>query len=182
MKTLHTFAACVLLAASAATPAHVVLEQTRAPAASSYRAVFRVGHGCDGLPTRGISVTLPDGVQGAKPMPKPGWALSVRTEKLATPYASHGKQIDADVREIAWTAANKDAFLPDAWYDEFVLRATLPSAAGPVWFRVVQTCDDNGREVRKEWTQVPKDGSSTQGLPLPAALLLVEPAAAGHVH
>jgi uncharacterized protein YcnI len=182
MKIIPTFAAIALLAASAAASAHAVLEQTRAPAASSYRAVFRVGHGCDGLPTRGISVRLPAGVQGTKPMPKPGWSLTVRTEKLAMAYTNHGKQIDADVSEISWVATNKDAFLPDAWYDEFVLRATLPSAPGPVWFGVVQTCDDNGREVRKEWTQVPKEGTSTQGLPLPAALLLVEPAVAGHIH
>ncbi|MEP7299044.1 MAG: YcnI family protein [Burkholderiales bacterium] len=182
MKTLATIAAIALLGLAVETRAHVVLDQPTAPAGSSYRAVFRVGHGCDGLPTRAITVRIPAGVQGAKPMPKPGWALATRTETLATPYLSHGKRIDADVTEVAWTATAKDAFLPDAWYDEFVLRATLPAETGAVWFQVVQTCDDNGRDVRKEWAQVPKEGNSTRGLPLPAALLLIEPAAPGHVH
>lgn len=177
MKILHTLAACVLFAASVATPAHVVLEQTRAPAASSYRAVFRVGHGCDGLPTRGISVTLPDGVQGAKPMPKPRWALSVRTEKLATPYASHGKQIDADVREIAWTATNKDAFLPDAWYDEFVLRATLPAEPGELAFAVRQVC------TRGEWNWAELPTAANPKPRAPAVRLKVVPARAEmHAH
>lgn len=185
MKTTLIVAALSLLAASAPTCAHVVLEQAKATAGSSYRAVFRVGHGCDGLPTRGISVRMPAGVQGAKPMPKPGWALTVRSEKLAKPYTSHGKQFDTGVVEITWSAASKDSFLPDDWYDEFVLRATLPAEAGPVWFQVVQTCDDKGREVRREWAQVPSEGTSTKGLALPAALLAVEPEPAdhaGHAH
>ena len=182
MKTTPLIAACVLLATAQAASSHVVLDQTRAPAGSSYRAVLRVGHGCDGLPTTGISVRLPPGVQGAKPMPKPGWALSVRTEALTTPYSSHGKQVDADVAEITWTAGSKEAWLPDAYYDEFVLRATLPAAPGPLWFQVVQTCDDNGRPVRKAWAQVPSEGVSTRGLPLPAALLQVDPAPEDHSH
>lgn len=115
-------------------------------------------------------------------MPKPGWVLAVRSETLATPYTSHGKQITADVMEISWSAASKEAALPDAYYDEFVLRATLPTTPDALWFKVIQTCDDGGGPVRKEWTQVPKDGNSTRGLPLPAALLQVEPAATPPVH
>ncbi len=116
-------------------------------------------------------------------MPKTGWAVAIKTEPLAVPVSSHGKRVDADVAEISWSVSAKEFALPDAQYDEFVLRATLPEAPGPLWFKVVQTCDDNGRVVRKEWTQTPVEGSSTRGLPLPAALLLVEPAVdAAHAH
>jgi hypothetical protein len=92
--------ACGLLAAVTNARSHVVLDQPAAAAGSGYRAVFRVTHGCDGLPTVGITVMLPAGVQGAKPMPKPGWVLSLRKEPLATPYTSHGKRIDSDVRRF----------------------------------------------------------------------------------
>jgi uncharacterized protein YcnI len=53
--------------------AHTVLEYQVATAGKSYKATFKVGHGCGASPTRQIVVDLPAGVQGAKPMPKPGW-------------------------------------------------------------------------------------------------------------
>jgi hypothetical protein len=174
--------ATIGLAVSSLAQSHVVLEQPKATGGSSYRASFRVGHGCAGAPTTGISVRIPDGVQGAKPMPKPGWTLTTRSEKLATPYTSHGRRVEADVVEITWTAMGKGNALPDAHYDEFVLRAGLPVKAGPLWFKVVQTCDENGRVLRNEWTQVPAEGISTRGLASPAALLVVEPSAEAHHH
>lgn len=170
------------LAGLAPASAHVVLEQPRATAGSSYRAIFRVGHGCDGLATTGISVRIPAGVQGTKPMPKPGWTLRTRSEVLAVPYTSHGKPVTEEVREVSWTAAGPEAALPDAHYDEFLLRATLPATAGPLWFEVVQRCEADGARGVKAWTQVPANGLSTRGLPLPAALLIVEPAGGDHAH
>ena len=174
--------ACVLMASTSTAWSHVVLDQPGAPAGSSYRAVFRVSHGCDGLATTGITVRIPPGVQGAKPMPKAGWALDARKEALATPYTSHGKRVDSDVREVSWTASSQESALPDAHYDEFILRATLPATPGPLWFKVVQVCNDNGKEVRREWAQLPKEGNDTKGLPLPAVRLQVEPAGKGHSH
>jgi hypothetical protein len=56
--------ACGLLAAVTSARSHVVLDQPAAAAGSGYRAVFRVAHGCDGLPTAGITVVIPAGVQG----------------------------------------------------------------------------------------------------------------------
>lgn len=182
MKTIKFIAASALLACTASTFAHVVLDQPMAMAGSSYRAVFKVAHGCEGLPTTGLAVLIPAGVQGAKPMPKPGWALAVRTDKLAVPYTSHGKTVSEDVTEIRWTAQSKDAALPEAHYDEFILRATLPATAGPLWFKIVQTCDDGSRQSRNEWTQIPPEGVSTKGLKSPAALLQVEPGADPHAH
>jgi uncharacterized protein YcnI len=151
---------------------HVVLAEPAARAGTSYRAVFRVGHGCEGSPTTGIKVLLPAGFQGAKPMPKPGWALSTRLEKLAKSYNSHGKTVTEDVVEISWTASTKDNWLPDAWYDEFVLRGGLPAEAGPLWFRLLQTCEKGSID----WAQVPTAGASTKGLKAPAVLLDILPA------
>jgi uncharacterized protein YcnI len=104
-------------------------------------------------------------------MPKPGWALSTRREKLDKPYNSHGKAVTEDVVEISWTAAGRDSWLPDAWYDEFVLRGGLPAEGGPLWFRVQQTCEKGSQD----WVQIPADGTSTKGLKAPAVLLEVIP-------
>lgn len=171
--------ACVLLATTTLASAHVVLEDQAALAGSSYRAAFRVGHGCSGSPTTAIRVVLPAGVRGAKPMPKPGWTLAIRRAPLAQPYDSHGKTVREDVVEISWTASVPEHALPDAWYDEFVLRTTLPAQAGPLWFRVVQTCASG----QLDWAEVPAQGTSTRGLKAPAVLLEVLPAGqAAHAH
>jgi uncharacterized protein YcnI len=177
---LNAFAIILACGVSSLASAHVVLEEPVALAGSNYRATFRIGHGCDGSPTTGIRVYVPAGVQGAKPMPKAGWTLTTRRAPLPQPYTSHGKTIREDVAEINWVASSPEQALPDDWYDEFVLRATLPAQAGPVWFRVLQTCA-NGQI---DWAQVPAQGTSTQGLKAPAALLEVLPSgpAAGHVH
>lgn len=160
--------------------AHVVLEEPAALAGSSYRAAFRVGHGCAGSSTTGIKVFIPAGVRGAKPMPKAGWALSTKRATLAQPYENHGKTVREDVVEISWTAQGPEHALPDDWYDEFVLRATLPAQAGALWFRVLQTCASG----QLDWADVPAQGASTRGMKTPAALLEVLPtgAAAAHTH
>ncbi len=175
MKHIITLALSCL---SAAAQAHVVLAEPVALANTSYRAAFRVGHGCDGRPTTGIRVSLPAGFQGAKPMPKTGWKLSVRSETLAKPYVSHGKTITDDVVEITWTATSPEHALPDAWYDEFVLRGQLAVQGGPLWFKVLQTCDQGATD----WAEVPGNGTSTKGMKAPAALLDVIPSNTVHHH
>jgi uncharacterized protein YcnI len=123
-------------------------------------------------------VTLPAGFQGAKPMPKAGWALSTRSEKLAKPYNSHGKTITNDVVEVTWTAQSAEHALPDAWYDEFVLRGQIAVQSGPLWFKVLQTCDQGATD----WAEVPASGNNTKGMKTPAALLDVIPSNAVHQH
>ncbi|WP_077032848.1 YcnI family protein [Pelomonas sp. KK5] len=113
----------LLALATFAARAHITLEQPEAPAASSYRAVFKVGHGCEGSATRQVIVTLPEGVRGAKPMPKAGWTI-------ARPAAN----------QISWTARGAEDQLQDDWYDEFVLRVGLPAQAGDFSFPVRQVC------------------------------------------
>jgi uncharacterized protein YcnI len=179
MQFLITFlSAATLLALSPAASAHVVLEDQAALAGSSYRASFRIGHGCGSSPTTGVRVFLPTGVRGAKPMPKAGWTLTTRREPLAQPYDNHGKTVREDVVEVSWTAQSPASALPDDWYEEFVLRATLPEQAGALWFRVLQTCA-NGQ---LDWADVPAQGTSTRGMKTPAALLEVLPSGAGAAH
>ena len=66
--------------------------------------------------------------------------MSTNIGKLAQPYESHGKTFTEGVLEISWIAQGAENALPDAFYDEFVLRGTTPAKPGPLWFKVVQTC------------------------------------------
>jgi uncharacterized protein YcnI len=161
-----------LLASMPFVQAHVVLSESKAIAGSYYKATLRVGHGCNGASTNGLIVQVPAGFQSAKPQPKAGWTIAARKAKLATPYNSHGKTVTDDVVELRWTAAGKDAALPDDQFDEFAFMGRLPDNAGPMWVKVLQTCE-NGQN---DWSDIPANGTSTRGLKLPAALLDVQPA------
>lgn len=158
--------------------AHISLAEGQAPAGSNYKAVFGVSHGCAGSATTGLEVRLPPGFQGTRPMPKAGWTVATRVDKLAAPYTSHGKLVTEDVTVVSWKATAKEAALPDAFFDEFALRGKLPAQAGPLWFKVLQTCESG----RNDWSELPAAGTSTQGLTSPAVLLDVRPDAAGPHH
>jgi periplasmic copper chaperone A len=159
---------------------HVTLQDPVAAAGTGYRAVLRVGHGCAGSPTTGITVTVPAGFNGAQPLVKAGWTAAVRTGPLAVPYEAHGTQFTEGVLEISWTAKTTADALPDAFYDEFVLRGTTPKAPGPLWFKVVQTCEKGSTA----WAEVPAHGTHAHDLKAPAALLeVIDVQAAGeHAH
>ncbi len=177
-SAITSIAACALLAWATPAFSHIVLENNSAPAASSYKAVFVVGHGCQGSATTGMAVQIPTGFLGAKPYPKPGWTVTTQREKLARPYESHGRQVTDDVTLVSWKAASREAALPNAFSDEFVLRGKTPDEAGPLWFKVLQTCESGSTE----WREIPATGTSTQGLKAPAVLLQVGPAEAPHHH
>jgi len=158
--------------------AHVMLEYQVANAGGSYKATFRVGHGCGESPTRSIAVTIPAGVEAAKPMPKPGWTIAIEREKLAQPRSDHGKTITEEVRRIRWSANTPADALPGNFYDEFVLQARMPEQAGTIYWPVEQICEQG----RMDWTEVPTAGQKLHELKSPAAALELLPAAGGHSH
>lgn len=170
--------ALMALAAGPAT-AHITLEYQVANAGSYYKANFKVGHGCGNSPIRQIVVTIPAGVQGAKPMPKAGWMIEIQREKLAKPYEDHDRLVTDDVAQISWTAKTPDDYLPNTHYDEFALQARLPAQAGPMYWSVSQVCEQG----RIDWNETPKAGQNGSDLKAPATLLEILPtASAGHQH
>jgi periplasmic copper chaperone A len=169
MKTITR--SCVVLAAFAAFAggacAHISLQQPRAEAGRPFEAVLRIGHGCDGAPTTAVTVQIPKGFEDAKPLPKAGWKVAVQ-DGVAT-----------------WTAANPDAALPNGQRGEFILAGMAPATAGPLWFKILQTCPQG----KLDWSQLPAEGTSTKGMKFPAVLLQVvspgdfaAPAADAHKH
>ena len=173
-----TAACAVALSLATLAQAHTVLEYQVATAGESYKATFKVGHGCGTSPTRQIVVDIPAGVQGAKPMPKAGWRLEVTRDKLAKPYTSHGRTVTEDVTRISWTAKTADDMLPNGHYDEFVLVGTLPGQAGMMYWPVQQLCEQG----RMDWTDIPQPGQKLSNLKSPAAALELMPAAAAGAH
>ena len=158
--------------------AHIVLEYQVAPAESYYKATFKLGHGCGASPVRQIIVTIPPGVQGPKPMPKPGWAILIEREKLATPYKDHGRTITEEVSRITWTAKTRDDWVQNDWYDEFSLQARLPATEGTLYWKVSQVCEQG----RVDWDETPGPGKTLKDLKSPAAALEILPAAGGGEH
>ena len=149
-----TLAAIALLSAAAA-QAHVTLDQSTGYAGAYQKLTFRVGHGCDGKATTGLTVTLPEGATGAKPMPKPGWKIE---------FTNNGA-----LHEISW----KGGELPDAYFDEFTIQIKLPDQPGKLYFRIVQQCG----AVSVAWDEIA--GAPGDKLKAPAPMLEVLPAAPG---
>jgi uncharacterized protein YcnI len=151
-----------LLAGAAS--AHITLEGQEAAVASSYKAVFRVPHGCDGKATIKIRVQVPEGVIAVKPQPKPGWTLEKIKGKYAKSYDYYGTPISEGVKEVVWSGGN----LPDDEYDEFVFRAYLTDSLKPdtkLYFPVVQECTD-GKADR--WIEIPAAGKTADDYETPA--------------
>lgn len=167
MKFLNAALLGGLTLATQAIEAHVVLEQRTAPVASYYKAVFMVGHGCEGSPTTSITVDIPDGIVNIKPMPKPGWEVRTRVEKLAKPYELHGKTFSEGVTQVTWTGGP----LADAHFDEFVMMTRLPDAPGTVWFKVIQACEQG----ENRWVEIPAEGKTMRDYKSPAAGLEILP-------
>lgn len=185
LKTIATHARsycaiALFCAISAPAAAHVTLEYQVANAGSYYKGTFKVGHGCGTSPVKQIVVTIPAGVQGAKPMPKAGWTIEVTRSKLAEARQDHGKTITEEVSRISWTAKTPADYLQNDWYDEFVLQAKLPAKAGTIYWPVSQICE----EGRVDWAEVPKAGQKLHDLKSPAAVLELMPVdgSGGHNH
>lgn len=162
-------AAVALGVIASAANAHVTLEQQQAVAGSTYKAVLRVPHGCEGSPMIRLRVQIPDGMINVKPQPKPGWELSTVRGALPTPVAGdHGARITEGVREIVWSGGR----LLDEHYDEFAFRGQLPNKPGEtIHVATVQECE-KGVE---RWIEIPAAGQNAGSLKFPAPSLRLTP-------
>lgn len=154
--------------------AHATLERPHAPAGESYKAVIRIGHGCDGKATRTLRVTIPDGLYDVHPMPKAGWTLEAVKGPYAQPWDNDGKKMTEGVREVVWSGGD----LPDEWYDEFVLLGTIGAEVAPgtlLYLPTVQECDG----ASNEWTDVSSSPEAANPAP---AVMVVAPGKGGHGH
>ncbi|WP_105382821.1 YcnI family copper-binding membrane protein [Neorhizobium alkalisoli] len=157
-------AAAVTMFTSTAAFSHVTLEGKEAPAGSTYKAVLRVPHGCEGKPTNVVRVQVPEGFYGVKPQPKAGWKLEKVKGAYAKAYDNHGTPVTEGVKEVVWSGGN----LGDDEYDEFVLRGTIAAdlnAGATLYFPVIQECPEG---LKERWIEIPAEGQKASDLELPA--------------
>ncbi|MCU0830571.1 MAG: DUF1775 domain-containing protein [Rhizobiaceae bacterium] len=172
MKTVSFAALAAMFLLPSAALAHASLEQGEAQN-GSYKAVLRIPHGCDGKATHTVRVEIPEGFIGAKPMPKPGWELTLEKGDYAKTYVNHGSEVKSGLKTVTWSGGN----LPDDQYDEFVVRGTLSGfePGATAYFKTTQLCD--GGEVA--WVEIPAEGQDPHDLKGPAPSLKIAAASTG---
>lgn len=167
--------AFAVLALAANASAHVVFAEPEAAPNSYYAGFLRVSHGCGDSPTRSVRVEIPEGINIARPQPKPGWTLQVERAPLATPIRSEGgHEITERVTAIIWTGD-----LPADQFDQFGIMMRLPDEPGPLYFPVTQTCAVGAQT----WSEIPPPGAAWHSVPRPAPVLtLVAPVTVETAH
>ena len=147
--------------------AHVVAEPQHVQAESYQKLAFKVTHGCEGSPTTAVTIHVPENLHGAKPMPKPGWKISMQIKPLSQPYHAHGRLITEEVRSITWEGGP----LPNEYFDEFVIHAKLSSQPGPVVIPVSQVCQNGNLQ----WNETESPEKPRDKLEAPAPVIHVHP-------
>jgi len=148
-------AAAIVVCGSAPALAHVTLETQEAPVGSTYKAVLRVPHGCEGKATTAVRVKIPEGMIAVKPMPKPGWELKTVKGKYAKSYKLWGEDVTEGVQEVDWSGGK----LPDEFYEM-------------MYFPVVQECEGGAAD---RWIAIPAAGQDADDLEFPAPGLKLLP-------
>ncbi|RCS24925.1 DUF1775 domain-containing protein [Phyllobacterium salinisoli] len=176
--TCAAFAATLLAFSGLSAPAlaHATLEKAEAKAGSTYKAVLRVPHGCDGKATTAVTIKLPEGFISAQPMAKPGWKIETVKGDYQKAYTVHGKEVRSGIGEVRWTDGN----LPSDFYDEFVVVGKLANfdKDTTLYFPATQLC---GADASVSWTEIPAEGQNPHDLEGPAPQLTVI-AASGDEH
>jgi uncharacterized protein len=161
--------AATLLAAGPAL-AHVTVQPNTAAPGSYTTVVFKVPNEEQSADTTKVQVFLPTDrpIASVAVQPVPGWTAKVVKTKLKTPIKTDDGSVTQAVSEITWTGK-----LAPGQFQQFpVSLGPLPSQAGPLVFKAIQTYSDN--VVR--WIDLQKAGQPEPEHPAP--VLTVEPSAA----
>jgi len=132
----------LVLAASPALAGVKIPERQYVPAGMTSVVDLRVDAGCDGAPTDGLEVSIPESLPGAVPEALPGWTIETGTVPME---AEDGSGPSEQVSTIRWSGGS----LPDGQFLDFAFRAPFPDEVGAVLtFPVIQTCGT----VQIDWT------------------------------
>jgi uncharacterized protein YcnI len=152
--------------------AHVEPTVESAPAGSFILLGFQVPHGCDGSPTKSLSVAMPAGVVYAKPQPKAGWKLTTTKGKLPEAGTVFGSKVTTGVLSVTWSGGT----LKDDQYDVFSVYLQIPNKVGKtIYFPAVQRC---AKGVTR-WIEIQQKGQAEPEHPAPA--VKITKAVPGHM-
>lgn len=146
MKTvLRAAAAAAGITFAAPTLAHVdlMLTGTAAPGSTN---LFGFGptHSCGQQPTIGMRIQIPPGIEGVKPVGKPGWEIEIVEDA------------NGAVTEIRFSGGE----MPADWFEQFWLRARISPDIAPgarIHFPLIQECTTD--LIR--WISIPVAGQAT---------------------
>lgn len=162
-------AAALALGLAAPASAHVTVTPSETAAGAYTVLTFSVGHGCDGSPTTGIRIQIPEGINAVTPTRNDYYAVTKQAEQLDPPVTdAHGNELTERVATVTYTARTD---LPDGFRDTFELSLQLPEDAEgqTMTFPVVQSCVQG----ENPWTEVPAEGQSEDDLEYPAPAFTV---------
>lgn len=169
-------AVALTLGSALTASAHVGLSGSGDEAGVSSLLTFSFSHGCDGSPTTGLAIHIPEGINGATPAVDALWNVEKVVEQLPTPIQdAHGNEITERVSEVLYTAKEPIA---DGYLAAIALSLTLPEdAAGTdLAFPLIQTCEAG----ENAWVQIAEEGQGHDDLDAPAPTIAVV-AASGDV-
>jgi periplasmic copper chaperone A len=166
MRKALLIAAVAALVVVGTASAHVGTNPDEAAAGQTSVIGFIIGHGCEGSPTRSVTIQIPAGVTAAKPRPKPGWKITIKRGKLPQPVKDfEGNTVTNGVLEVTWSGGR----LADSFYDTFDLRLGMPNTPGKMlYFPTVQRCVKG----LTRWIEIPKTGQPEPEAPAPGVMLV----------
>lgn len=148
--------------------AHVGFSSATAPANTTIEASFDVGHGCEGLDTYSVKITIPSGVTGLRVVEHQSFA-TVTVEKDAS---------DA-IKSVTFTKAQSAVRAADDAFYKILLRFKLPNAPFTrVLFPTLQVCksQDGTKVSNRDWAAEEETTLPDGGTLDPAPALILVPA------
>lgn len=148
--------------------AHVSIDNAETKG-GTFKARFNVPHGCDGFATTAVKITIPEGIIGVKPMPKPSWTLATTKAAYAKTYDYfHGMKVSEGVKTVTWSGGT----LLNEHIDEFTLSMFVTKSFTPgtkVYFPVEQVCEKGSHA----WVEIPAEGQDAHDLKSPAPAIKI---------
>jgi uncharacterized protein YcnI len=103
------------------------------------------------VPTVGIRLVIPEGLESVSPFTKPGWDVEVKRD---------GEGEDAKALEIVWSGGE----IPVGQRDEFSFNAKVPGEETTLFWKAYQTYSDG---FVKAWDQKGEEESEDESVPGP---------------
>ena len=138
--------AVIALIPAVSASAHVSASASSTAAGSSSVITFSVPHGCDGSPTTGIEIQIPETILSVTPTVNPNWTVEKQTITLDEPLEGPHGEVTERVASVVYTTTGDG--LADGYRDTFDVQVLLPEgeAGDAVEFPVVQTCAEGSTE------------------------------------
>jgi uncharacterized protein YcnI len=160
-----------VLGFAGAASAHVSVSPAAATAGGNVRIAFLVPTESDTASTVKLEVQVPTDkpIAGLATAPVPGWTVTTKTTRLATPVKTdEGDTITDAVSLITWTAGTPDAGIRPGQFQEFPVSLEGLPDTDRIVFKVLQTYSD-GTVVR--WIDEPVAGQPEPEHPAPVLTL-----------